>query len=127
VRAVSACWRNEARPFLGDRFAFAAPDRLASLAHRDSDALHLDAAAERVLTSEAEHVTERWIGGVHITPPAPWRWTTCWKDSAQITGAHRAPRSAAAAVAAHRQAAHPVALRGDEIVSGCPCPAITLG
>jgi hypothetical protein len=27
-----------------------------------------------VLGGEAEHVTERWIGGVHITPQAPWRW-----------------------------------------------------
>jgi hypothetical protein len=67
-------WRKEARPFLGDTFAFAALDRLAPLLHRDGDVMHLNAAGERVLTGEAEHVTERWIGGVHITPQTPWRW-----------------------------------------------------
>ena len=67
-------WRKEARPFLGDTFAFAALDRLAPLVHRDGDVLHLNPAGERVLAGEAEHVTERWIGGVHITSQTPWRW-----------------------------------------------------
>jgi hypothetical protein len=67
-------WRKEPRPFLGDTFAFAALDRLAPLLRREGEVLHLNAAGERVLAGEAEHVTERWIGGVHITPQAPWRW-----------------------------------------------------
>jgi hypothetical protein len=67
-------WRKEARPFLGDTFAFATLDRLAPLLRRDGDVLHLNATGERVLAGEAEHVTERWIGGVHITPETPWRW-----------------------------------------------------
>ena len=67
-------WHKEVRPFLGDAFAFAALDRLAPLLRRDGDVLHLNAAGERVLGGEAEHVTERWIGGVHMTPQTPWRW-----------------------------------------------------
>jgi hypothetical protein len=67
-------WRNEARPFLGDSLAFAALDRLAPLLRHDGDELHLNAAGERVLAGEAQYVTERWIGGVHITPETPWRW-----------------------------------------------------
>ena len=67
-------WRKEARPFLGDTLAFAALDRLAPLLHREGEVLHLNAAGERVLAGEAEHVTGRWIGGVQITPQIPWRW-----------------------------------------------------
>ena len=29
---------------------------------------------ERVLAGEEQFVTERWIGGVHVTPETPWRW-----------------------------------------------------
>jgi hypothetical protein len=27
-----------------------------------------------VLQGEEEFVTERWIGGVHVTSETPWRW-----------------------------------------------------
>ncbi len=67
-------WRREPRPFMGDTFAFAALDRLAPLLRREGEVLHLSDAGERVMAGEAEHVTERWIGGVHITPAVPWRW-----------------------------------------------------
>jgi hypothetical protein len=67
-------WQKEPRPFLGDTLAFAALDRLAPLLRREGDVLHLSAAGERVLAGEAEHVSERWIGGVRITPDTPWRW-----------------------------------------------------
>jgi hypothetical protein len=66
--------RKEPRPFLGDSWAFAALDRLAPLLRREGDVLHLSDAGERVLAGEAEHVTERWVGGVRITPDTPWRW-----------------------------------------------------
>jgi hypothetical protein len=64
----------EARPFLGDTIAFDMLDRLAPLLRREGDVLHLSEAGERVLAGEASHVTDRWIGGVHITPETPWRW-----------------------------------------------------
>lgn len=67
-------WRREARPFMGDTLAFAALDRLAPLLRREGEVLHLNEAGERVLAGEASHVTDRWIGGVHITPEVPWRW-----------------------------------------------------
>jgi hypothetical protein len=67
-------WRKEARPFMGDTFAFAALDRLAPLLHREGDVLRLNAAGERVLAGADEFVTERWIGGVHVTRATPWRW-----------------------------------------------------
>ncbi len=65
---------KEARPFLGDTWAFAALDRLAPLLRREDDMLYLSAAGERVLAGEEEFVTERWIGGVRITRDTPWRW-----------------------------------------------------
>ena len=49
-------------------------DRLAPLLTHEGDVLHLNDAGERVLAGEAEFVTERWIGGVHVTPETPWRW-----------------------------------------------------
>ena len=67
-------WRKEQRPFMGDTFAFARLDRLAPLLTHEGDVLHLNDAGERVLAGEAEFVTERWIGGVHVTPETPWRW-----------------------------------------------------
>jgi hypothetical protein len=65
---------KEARPFLGDTFAFAALDRLAPLLRTEGDMLHLSETGERVLAGEAVHVPERWVGGVRITPAVPWRW-----------------------------------------------------
>jgi hypothetical protein len=67
-------WRCEARPFMGDTFAFAAIERLSELLRDEGGVLHLSELGERVLAGEAEHITERWIGGVHITPAVPWRW-----------------------------------------------------
>jgi hypothetical protein len=66
--------RKEARPFLGDSFAFQAIERLAPLLRADGDVLQLTEDGERVLAGEAIHITERWIGGVHVTPETPWRW-----------------------------------------------------
>ena len=65
-------WRKEARPFLGDTFAFRALDRLAPL-------LDDDGARERILAGEDDFVAtygiDRWIGGVHLHGhEVPWRW-----------------------------------------------------
>jgi hypothetical protein len=65
---------QEARPFLGDTLAFDMLDRLAPLLRAEGEVLHLSEAGERVLAGEASYVTDRWIGGVHITPEVPWRW-----------------------------------------------------
>jgi hypothetical protein len=67
-------WRKETRPFMGDSFAFQALDRLAPLLHDDDGVLRLTERGERVLQGEEQFVTERWIGGVHITADMPWRW-----------------------------------------------------
>jgi hypothetical protein len=65
-------WRKEARPFMGDTFAFRALERLAPL-------LSDDDARERVLAGTLDFVREygidRWIGGVHLYGhEVPWRW-----------------------------------------------------
>ena len=65
-------WRKEARPFMGDTFAFRALDRLAPL-------LDDDGARERILAGEDDFVAtygiDRWIGGVHLHGhEVPWRW-----------------------------------------------------
>jgi hypothetical protein len=65
-------WRKEARPFMGDTFAFRILDRLAPL-------LEDDAARERVLDGELDYVRmygiDRWIGGVHLQGhEVPWHW-----------------------------------------------------
>ena len=87
VRAAA----REARPYLGDGWAFAAMDRLARAPHPLLDVrpaggpverttvLRLTATGARVLAGEADHVTlngvDRWIGGVHLTGhDVPWRW-----------------------------------------------------
>ena len=67
-------WRKEARPFMGDTFAFAALERLAPLLDDDEGVLRLNEHGEQVLGGEEEFVTERWIGGVHVTSETPWRW-----------------------------------------------------
>ena len=72
-------WRKEARPFMGDTFAFDRLDRLAPLLRRDGDVLHLNDAGERILAGEGdfvrEHGIDRWIGGVHLVGnEVPWRW-----------------------------------------------------
>jgi hypothetical protein len=67
-------WRKEARPFMGDTFAFATLERLAPLLDDDGGTLRLNDRGEAVLAGEEQFVTERWIGGVHVTPETPWRW-----------------------------------------------------
>jgi hypothetical protein len=82
---------REARPFLGDLFAFR---RMAQLAGARAPLLELDPpggevtagtrlrptpAGRRVLRGEADHVAlngiDRWVGGVHLRgPEVPWRW-----------------------------------------------------
>jgi Domain of unknown function (DUF1835) len=73
---------REARPFLGDTWAFAALDRLARgeaplLTAREP--LRITEAGERVLRGEADHVAlngiDRWVGGVHLLGrEVRWRW-----------------------------------------------------
>ena len=82
---------REARPFLGDSWAFARMDRLAGArvpllvaepAGRPVDPqtrLRLTDAGARVLAGDADHVAlngvDRWIGGVHLRgDEARWRW-----------------------------------------------------
>lgn len=81
VRAAA----REARPFLGDTWAFAALERLVPLvevAERPVSRLtpvRLTGAGARVLAGEADHVAsngvDRWIGGVHLSGRrVGWRW-----------------------------------------------------
>ena len=82
---------REARPFLGDLFAFRILARLAGarvplleIDPADGEVTaatrtRLTAAGRRVLGGEADHVVlnglDRWVGGVHLHgPTAPWRW-----------------------------------------------------
>jgi hypothetical protein len=74
---------REARPFLGDTWAFAALDRLARgpapLLHGAASRLRVTDAGERVLRGEADHVelngVDRWVGGVHLRGrEVRWRW-----------------------------------------------------
>jgi hypothetical protein len=78
VRAAA----REARPFLGDTWAF---DRLRAMALAPVPLLagevplRVTDAGRRVLDGEADHVAlngvDRWIGGVHLRGRAvPWRW-----------------------------------------------------
>ena len=71
--------RKEARPFMGDLFAFRIIDRLAPLLDQTEDVYSLNAEGERVLAGEADFVrlcgVDRWIGGVHLHGrDMPWRW-----------------------------------------------------
>jgi hypothetical protein len=80
---------REARPYLGDTWAFAAIERLARaesplLAAGGGGvdrhtALALTDAGRRVLDGAADHVSlngvDRWIGGMHLVGrDVPWRW-----------------------------------------------------
>jgi Domain of unknown function (DUF1835) len=81
---------REARPYLGDTWAFAIMERLARaptplLAPAPAGRVTFDTPLEltspgrAVLAGEADHVAlngiDRWIGGVHLTgPEAAWRW-----------------------------------------------------
>ena len=80
---------REARPYLGDTWAFAAIERLARCAVPLLDAgagsvdrftpLALTDAGRRVLDGAADHVElngiDRWVGGVHLVGrDVAWRW-----------------------------------------------------
>ena len=80
---------REARPYLGDSWAFAAIERLARcrvpLLSADAGtigrhaAVALTEAGRRVLDGAEDHVAlngiDRWIGGVHLVGrDVPWRW-----------------------------------------------------
>lgn len=79
---------REARPYLGDGWAFAMMDRMADApvplltAERPVErgtGLRLTDAGARVLAGAADHVAlngiDRWIGGFHLSGrDAPWRW-----------------------------------------------------
>ena len=79
---------REARPYLGDSWAFAAMERLARAGRlcwrpppRPPSPSHpLSSPRGRAaLAGEADHVAlngiDRWIGGVHLSgPEAAWRW-----------------------------------------------------
>jgi hypothetical protein len=87
VRAAA----REARPFLGDTWAF---DRLtvmktaATPLLEDTAPLRLTEAGREVLAGRRDHVAlngvDRWIGGVHLTgTDVPWRWD---EGTESITG-----------------------------------------
>jgi hypothetical protein len=87
VRAAA----REARPFLGDTWAF---DRLtlmktaATPLLEDAAPLRLTEAGREVLAGRQDHVAlngvDRWIGGVHLTgTDVPWRWD---EGTESITG-----------------------------------------
>lgn len=81
---------REARPFLGDTWAFdrvhrlaVGPDPLLAISPDGPVTRHtrvsLTATGRRVLDGEADHVelngVDRWIGGVHLQGrDVPWRW-----------------------------------------------------
>ena len=87
--AFAGVGAREARPYLGDTWAFAAMERLArgdrpllaaaALPVEASTRLALTETGRRVLAGEADHVErnglDRWIGGVHLHGRAiEWRW-----------------------------------------------------
>ena len=67
---------KEARPFLGDGFAFAALARMQEgglLAPAAADRLVRTELGDQVLSGAARHVTDRWVGGVRMRETG-WRW-----------------------------------------------------
>jgi Domain of unknown function (DUF1835) len=72
-------WQLERRPFLGDVWCFRTLHLLveAGLARRDTE-LGLTTAGEAVLAGARDRTElaglDRWIGGVHLQGPPPWRW-----------------------------------------------------
>ena len=79
VEAFLRASAREARPFLGDTWAFAALDRLAAGDVPLLDGQRLTDAGGRVLRGEADHVAlngvDRWVGGVHLRGRSvAWRW-----------------------------------------------------
>jgi hypothetical protein len=95
---------REARPFLGDTWAFAAIERLGRcevpLLSVDDGAAPVDrctpvaltSAGRRVLDGADDHVAlngaDRWIGGVHLVGrEVPWRWDEGVEAVVASTGA----------------------------------------
>jgi hypothetical protein len=79
VEAFVRAAGREARPFLGDRFAFEALGRLTRGDAPLLDGFRLTDAGERVLRGEEDHVAlngiDRWVGGVRLVGrEVPWRW-----------------------------------------------------
>ena len=71
-------WRKEARPFIGDTFAFdRARSPRAAAAPRGRRPAAQRRSGRAILAGEADFVREfgidRWIGGVHLTG-GEWRW-----------------------------------------------------
>jgi hypothetical protein len=65
---------KEARPFLGDTFAFAALARMeAAGLIAPGERLVRTGLGDRVLAGDAQYVTDRWVGGVRMRETA-WRW-----------------------------------------------------
>jgi hypothetical protein len=101
VRAAA----KEARPFLGDTWAFDRMTRLATCQEPLLEAgapvargtrLALTATGRRVLEGEADHVAlngvDRWIGGVHLQGRAvPWRWDEGTESVAAASPARAGP------------------------------------
>jgi hypothetical protein len=100
---------REARPFLGDTWAFAAMERLARAQVPLLEAegaidrhthVALTATGRRVLDGAADHVelngVDRWIGGVHLSGrDVAWRWdegVEAIVASAAVRGAARPGR-----------------------------------
>jgi hypothetical protein len=74
AKAFVAAQAHEEPRFLGDLSFYAILDRLEPLVGRDPD-LHVTELGARVLAGTVDFVTDRWIGGVAVRPPAPpWRW-----------------------------------------------------
>jgi hypothetical protein len=76
VELFQRAGRKEARPFLGDTYAFRILDRLAPLITPEGI---LTADGKRVLAGDGDfvalHGIDRWIGGVHLAGrEVPWRF-----------------------------------------------------
>jgi hypothetical protein len=84
---------REARPFLGDTWAFDRLTRMTTAATpllEDAAPLRLTEAGRDVLNGQADHVAlngiDRWIGGVHLSgTDVPWRWD----EGTESVTAHR--------------------------------------
>ncbi|HEX6348909.1 MAG TPA: hypothetical protein VF160_05900 [Candidatus Dormibacteraeota bacterium] len=82
--AFLALWRRERRPFLADQPTFELIKGLTEAGHPllapgpDRDGLRLTPIGREVLGGSADHVRlngiDRWIGGVHLTGEADWRY-----------------------------------------------------
>jgi len=95
---------SEPLPFLGNimirpillRLA-AGPEPALTWAGEWDDAVRITAAGRRLLDGAADWILlqadgggiDRWVGGVHLAPPAPWRWDE--KAGAPVAAASASP------------------------------------